>query len=222
MRSVPGEGLLVFVCCLQERSLILFQHFPPHTLWLLSHMCALHTVALHMHSLVRIVCLFYCTIALGFGSRTKGFILVVQIYFTRSFISNSLSRSQGKTWWHVLDFQSPFKYPVSGLGLCTTRPIILQFRLPVKMAFCSQWTCLFIYLFIPPCSCIPFYKWNRFRGKEVHSHFFPSVKEIRTWQNIFHGNEFEVSKKGLGGGKLFYIMFKVQAQQAFFVWGSFI
>lgn len=127
MRSVPGEGLLVFVCCLQERSLILFQHFPPHTLWLLSHMFALHTVALRMHSLVRTVCLFYCTIALGFGSRTKGFILVVQIYFTRSFISNSSSSSQGKTWWHVLGFQSPFKYPVSVLGLCTRRPSILQF-----------------------------------------------------------------------------------------------
>lgn len=119
MRSVPREGLCCFVFCLQDRSLIALQYFPPHTRSAsppqpptphphLPPICYLQTVALRMHALVRIVRLFRSTIALGFGSRTERFYpgWAAQLRFPRSFISNSLSASQGETWWHVLGFQS--------------------------------------------------------------------------------------------------------------------
>lgn len=126
--SAEKGARVCFVFCLQDPSLISLQYFPPHTRCLSffsSPICYLQTVALHMHALVRIVRLFRSTIALGFGSGTKGFILVVQICFTRrGFISNSLSASQGRTWWHVLGFQSLLKYPAP---LQATKPIILQF-----------------------------------------------------------------------------------------------
>lgn len=75
-------------------------------------LCDLKTDALHMVSpLVRIVCLFFCrpTFASDSGGFTKGFILVIQLCFTCSFISNALRSSKGENLmtcpWFSISFQ---------------------------------------------------------------------------------------------------------------------
>lgn len=59
-------------------------------------LCDLQTDTQHIHSLVVAVCLFLCAFPPGFEGFHKVFILVLQLYFTHSFISNSLSHCKGK------------------------------------------------------------------------------------------------------------------------------
>lgn len=51
----------------------------------------------HIHSLVVAVCLFLSAFPPRFEEFYKGFILVLQLYFTHSFIPNSFSDCKGKS-----------------------------------------------------------------------------------------------------------------------------
>lgn len=120
--------------------------------------CNLQTEARYMPSVVRI-----------------GFILVIELCFPHSFISNSLSGCKRKNlmtrpWFSISFVISRLISCVRPLlRLCTEKPINFQFQIASVCASYSCWTWILLSHF----------KWNWSRSEEVSSHMI--ILQIRRW-----------------------------------------